>query len=133
MPLITPDFERYARRLNGVSFSETATPFYEMFSGALMWEDEKAPLPFSELGWFRAVLAYRTSKIMGQPRTEFESIWNALREIAPDWPGFREERCQSTSKLAEMVEKERNTAKRSIDRLEAVTSGRWKPLSGNNS
>ena len=85
--LITPEFERHARRLNDLTFSETARRFYEMMSGALMWDDEKPDIPFSELGWFRAALAYRSSIILGQPRTEFESVWSALLRIAPDWPG----------------------------------------------
>ena len=70
-------------------FSETAGRFYELMSGALMWDDEKANLPFSELGWFREALAYRSSIILAQPRSEFEPIWTVLKRVAPKWPGFR--------------------------------------------
>ena len=46
-------------------------------SGALMWEDEKANLPFAELGWFRAALAYRNSIILGQPLAPSSSLYGA--------------------------------------------------------
>ncbi len=128
--LITPEFERHARRLNDLTFSETARRFYEVMSGALMWDDEKPDIPFSELGWFRAALAYRSSVILGQPRTEFESIWSALQRTAPKWPGFRAERCTPSPELVDFLNAQRKSSKRSIDRLDDAMSGRWKPLSG---
>lgn len=128
--LVTPEFEKYARRLNDLTFSETARRFYEMMSGGLMWEDEKPDIPFSENGWFRAALAYRSSVILGKPRTEFASIWSALQRIAPKWPGFRPERCTPSPELVDFLTKQRNSSTRALDRLDAVTSGRWKPLSG---
>lgn len=128
--LVTPDFERYARSLNDVGFSETARPFYEALSGALIWEDETPSIPFSELGWFRAALAYRTSLILGQPRTELESIWNALRKFSPNWPGFRPERCTSSRELLELVNQEKKSMMRLLKRVDAAASGEWKPLSG---
>ena len=131
--LVTPNFEKCARCLNDLSFSKTALPIYEVMSGALMWEDEKPEIPFSELGWFRAVLAYRTSIILGQPRREFESIWSALREIAPNWPGFRAERCTSTPELVEQFGAQKKKSIRALDRMDAALSGRRKPLSGGQS
>ena len=130
MSLITADFERYARTLDDVIFSETARPFYEAMSGGLMWGDEQSEIPFSELGWFRAALAYRTSVILGQPRNELESIWNALRRFAPNWPGFRAERCSPSPELVELVNKEKKSMARLLDRTNAAVSGKWKPLSG---
>lgn len=129
-PLLTPEFASHARRLNDLVFSETAPQFFEMMSGALMWDDEKPDIPSSELGWFRAALAYRSSVILGQPRTEFESIWSALRRIAPGWPGFRSERCTPSAVLVEYLNEQRKSSARSLDRLDARTSGKWKPLSG---
>ena len=101
-----------------------------MMSGALMWDDEKPDIPFSELGWFRAALAYRSSVILGQPRTEFESVWIALQRIAPNWPGFRAERCTPSPELVDYLQEQRKSSARSLDRLDAATSGSWKPLSG---
>jgi hypothetical protein len=128
--LMTPQFEENARLLNKLPFSESAAYFYEMMSGALMWEDEKTRLPSSELGWFRAALAYRSSVILGRPRTEFEPIWSALKRVAPNWPGFRPERCQPNPELLNYLHVEKKSSRRYLDRLDAATSGRWKPLSG---
>ena len=128
--LITPEFERYARRLNDLTFSGNARRFYEMMSGALMWDDEKPDIPFSELGWFRAALAYRSSVIFGQPRAEFESIWSALQRIAPKWPGFRPERCSPNPELVDFLNEQRKASARSLERLDKAASGQWKPLSG---
>lgn len=128
--LITSEFERHARRLNDLTFSETARRSYEMMSGALMWDDEKPNIPFSELGWFRAALAYRSSVILGQPRCEFGAIWSALRRIAPDWPGFRSERCTPSPELVDYLNEQRKSSARLFDRLGAATSGHSKPLSG---
>jgi hypothetical protein len=127
---MTPGFEQHARFLNDLAFSATARPVYEMMSGALMWEDEQADLPFSELGWFRAALAYRSSVILGQPRTELEPIWGALRRVASKWPGFRAERCAPSPELVELLNAESGTSKRLLDRLDDAFTGRWKPLSG---
>lgn len=128
--LITPEFEKHAQRLNDLTFSETARRFYEMMSGALMWEDEKPDLPFSEIGWFRAALAYRSSVILGQPRPELESVWSALQRIAPEWPGFRPERCTPSPELVDYLNEQGKRSARSLDRLDGLMSGRWKPLSG---
>ena len=123
-PLITPEFEEYAGLLNDLPFSQTARHFYEMMSGALMWEDEKGELPFSELGWFRAALAYRSSILLGQPRPEFESIWTALMRVAPNWPGFRAERCTPSSELVAYLNEQEKSSKRTLDHLDAATGGR---------
>jgi hypothetical protein len=128
--LITPDFERHARRLGDLTFSEKSRPFYEVMSGALMWDDEKPDIPISELGWFRAALAYRSSVLLGAPRTEFESIWSALQRMAPNWPGFRSERCTSSAELVDYLNKQRKSSARYLDRLDAAMSESWKPLSG---
>jgi len=128
--LITSGFEKHAQKLSNLPHSETARRFYELMSGAVMWEDEKPNIPFSELGWFRAALAYRSSILLGEPRTEFEDIWNALKRIAPDWPGFRLERRTPSDELVAYLNEQRKGLKRSLKRLEAAADGSWKPLFG---
>jgi hypothetical protein len=66
--LITPRFKKYARLLNDLPVCDTASPFYEMMSGALMWPDQKANIPFAKPGWSRAALAYRSSLILNSPK-----------------------------------------------------------------
>lgn len=130
LSLLTRRFEKYAQLLNSLPFSDKAHPFYEIMSDALMWDDEKANLPISELGWFRAALAYRSSVILAQPRTEFEPIWNSLKRIAPKWPGFRPERCTPSLELVDILNRQRKILKRELDRLDAAASGRSKLLAG---
>jgi hypothetical protein len=128
--LLTPEFEKYARLLNDLSIDGTAVPFYELMSGALMWPDEKAKMPVAELGWFRAALNFRSSLILQGPRTEFEPVWNALKQAAPNWPGFRPERCTPSPELVEILTKQKRKSARYLDRQGRAESGKWKPLSG---
>jgi hypothetical protein len=130
LSLFTLGFKVHARLLNDLPFSEKARHFYEMMSGALIWEDEKPDLPSSELGWFRAALAYRTSIILHQPRHEFEPIWTALKQFAPKWPDFRPERCTHNPELVDYVNQQRNRSKRSLEHLDTVVRRRKKSLSG---
>jgi hypothetical protein len=124
--LMTPEFEKYAPLLNDLVFSETARPFYEMLSGALMWDDEKPSIPFSEIGWFRVALAYRTSVILGDPRVEFEHIWVSLQRAAPKWPGFRPERCTPSPELLDCINNGKKSCEGWLDRLDAAAK-REKP------
>jgi hypothetical protein len=60
---------------------ENAEPFYELMSGAFIWEDEKVRgLNTYELGCLRGIFRYRTSLISREPDERFASLWNALRE-----------------------------------------------------
>ena len=128
--LISPEFERYARLLNALPFSESARRVYEVMSGAVMWDDEQADIPFSEIGWFRMALAYRSSLIVGAPRVELEPIWVALEKAAPQWPGFRSERCAPSEELAHFLAESKRKSSRELELLDSALSGRSKPLSG---
>lgn len=128
--LISPEFERYALLLNDLPFRESARRVYEVMSGAIMWEDERTDIPFSEIGWFRMALAYRSSVIAGVPRVEFEQIWVALKKSAPHWPGFRSERCTPSEELAHFLAQSKKKSNREIQLLDFVLSGHSKPLSG---
>lgn len=66
-------------------------------AGGLIWDDETPKA--SDYGanlraeiYLRKVIAYRASLTMGQARTELEDNWNELKQLAPNWPGFRAER-----------------------------------------
>jgi len=128
--LITAQFEKYARLLNTLPFRASARHFYEVMSGAIMWDDEKADIPFSEIGWFRVALAYRSSLILGAPRKEFEAVWFALQKAAPAWPGFRGERCAPSEELVRFLAESKKKSSRRLDLFDSVVSGRSKPFSG---
>jgi hypothetical protein len=128
--LLTPDFEKYARLLDDLAFRKSARQLYEVMSGSVMWDDEKASIPFSQLGWFRAALAYRSSVILGKPRIEFEPVWRELQRVAPNWPGFRAERCTPNPALVEYLNTHTKNSMRQINRLDDALSERRKLLSG---
>jgi hypothetical protein len=90
----TPEFHKYAAIVDKIPYCEHAGRFHDMMSGATVWDDEAIDLPMSEFRWYRAVLAYRQSLRFGSPNEFYESAWEALRLAAPNWPGFRKERCE---------------------------------------
>ena len=124
--------EIYAPLLNDLIFRPDARPHYEMMSGALLWDDEKAAIPFIAIGWFRATLAYRTSVLLAKPRIEFESIWTDVQRLAPRWPGFRPERCTPSADLVAFLTAHKEKSERDFRRILDATSGKWRPLSGSS-
>jgi hypothetical protein len=87
---------------------ENAEPFYELMSGAFIWEDEKVRgLNTYELGCLRGIFRYRTSLISREPDERFASLWNALREKYPNWIGLAPERCSPNDAFVERYRKER--------------------------
>ena len=81
---------------------ENARFFYDLMSGAFIWEDEKLyGLKTGELGCLRAIFRYRTSLITQELDERFASLWNALREKYPEWIGFAPERCSPDQSFAE--------------------------------
>ena len=127
---ISPNFERCARLLDQLPYRKGARCFYEAMSGGLMWDDEKVKLPFSELGWFRAVLSYRSSVILGVPRSQYAPIWDALQRAAPNWPGFRSDRCTAEPESIKLLNGASKRFVRNLNRIDAAVSGDWRPLSG---
>jgi hypothetical protein len=79
-------------------FDPAARGSYEMMSGGLMWRDE-----FPEVGspewqlvaadWvYRYLIGYRASITLGEERAAFRPVWEQVVQMAPNWPGLREER-----------------------------------------
>jgi hypothetical protein len=89
----------YAVRLNNIDTpSPTATPFYELMSGGLVWTDEKITDVPSEVIWaLRPLFAHRASLIKGVPDTKWLAYWAACIEMFPRWIGFLPERAKPTA------------------------------------
>jgi hypothetical protein len=89
-------FEHLAARLNSLAPDPDARCFFEQLSGALIWTDERPGFPtdLNELGALRMLWNYRTSLLLGKPRTEFKSLWTAAKKLAPHWPCFLPDRRQ---------------------------------------
>ena len=86
--------KQHAEHLNGITSPvEPEDVFYELMSGALVWRDETNNSTAIEMVWaLRPVRAYRTSLMLGEPRTELEEFWNEAQSLFPDWVGFRPQR-----------------------------------------
>jgi hypothetical protein len=86
-----------AAMLDKVTFNPQARMGYDMLAGGLYWSDEIPAWNFDELaggqypsgfGQFRALLNYRSSLILGQPRERFGELWESASLLCPKWPGF---------------------------------------------
>lgn len=85
----------YSRRLNFRCWRwPRQQPFYEIMSGALVWQDEipwRVPM---QIVWaLRPVWAYRTGLILGESRPG-RDYWELCRTLFPWWVGFHRVRCR---------------------------------------
>ena len=79
--------------------------FFECLSGGLIWTDERPPFEVDaeELGSLRVLWNYRTSLLLGKPRTEFDEVWSSALMLAPQWPGFLQERREPRTGLLALI------------------------------
>jgi hypothetical protein len=91
----------HAAHLNRICWAEQFTqPFYEIWSGALVWRDETNSQTPVEVIWaLRPIWKYRTSIILNEPREELGELWRFARGQFPDWVGFRADRRLGTPEL----------------------------------
>ena len=87
-------------------FDPSAGPSFELFSGSFIWDDEnymELALLCNEMKCRACIeaVAFRSSLILGRPNEEFRGSWEELKQVCPEWPGFRAER-QSESLRAEL-------------------------------
>jgi hypothetical protein len=91
----------YAAHLNAIDApSRSQPPFYELMSGAVVWRDEtRRDTPVEVIWALRFVCAYRTSLMLGEPRTELAKFWEHALSQFPKWVGFSPERRASDPEL----------------------------------
>jgi hypothetical protein len=71
--------------------SPTATVFYEMLSGGLVWSDEipaRENRPPSCAEYLRPIFNYRSGLILGRPNKKYREFWKEASRLFPEWPGF---------------------------------------------
>ena len=97
---IEKEYESIAMQMNIQRRSRFAYLQYHLLAVALFWTDEM-PEGISETGEdaLRFVLRYRTSLMLGNPQSEFESLWTAARRTFPHWVGFSTDRCEPSEQL----------------------------------
>jgi hypothetical protein len=95
----------HAKRLDSLSQpSPSATVFYEVMSGALVWSDEKIEGVPTEVIWaLRPLFAFRSSLILGSPQEKWRPYWEASVAMFPHWIGFRPERLIATPELLRVI------------------------------
>ena len=135
---IPSDISRLTNAMDTLQFDCDSPYFYEVMSGALVWDDEKTGFSseyFSpvEIGLLRMIWAFRSGLILGSPRLEFESVWRRAQDAAPNWPGFRAERCSPSEEVILYLKTAKRRSDRNFDRYEKASAGAWKPLSGQQS
>jgi hypothetical protein len=122
---VNPEFEKiiaplraHAARLDAMAEpSPTATVFYEVMSGALVWSDEKIKDVPTQVIWsLRPLWAFRSSVISGAPAEKWRLYWDACVALFPRWIGFRPERMKSSPELLKILEDGRASVKRELER-----------------
>lgn len=83
--------------LAACQYNPAAACTYDVMAGGLIWEDE-VPSAIDRTSnlrasvYLRSVIAYRASLSLNAPRVELENEWKELKQLLPNWPGFRDDR-----------------------------------------
>jgi hypothetical protein len=114
-----------ARAIRRCRYSPAATRSAELMSGGFMWSDEMPARWYFDPDYgytFRFLIGFRASLIRGEPMEGLRPIWDEVRRLCPQWPGFRPER--SDPALREELERELRSTCRSVTRALRQTFGR---------
>ena len=106
----------HAGRLEKISRpSPSATAFYEVMSGGLVWTDEKIQDVPTEVIWaLRPLWAYRSSVICGVPAEKWRPYWDICLSLFPHWIGFLPERMKPSPELLEILKSGREGLMRDL-------------------
>ena len=83
------------RAIRRCRYSPAATRSAELMSGGFMWSDEMPARWYFDPDYgytFRLLIGFRASLIRGEPIEGLRPIWDKVRRLCPQWPGFRPER-----------------------------------------
>ena len=115
---IAKSFELIADALNRLRRRQDAQVSYDLLSDALVWSDEfptVSALEFNErFSNIRFLFRYRTTLILQSPDEQYESLWNLAGSLFPNWPGFADDRCQSSQQLIDLFHQQRRLAMKSL-------------------
>jgi hypothetical protein len=112
------DLHLIASVVSSLKYSREAFVTYDIFSDALIWSDEM-PDPGVETlpyySYFRPVLRYRSSLILGVPEDRCRTQWEEAIRCFPKWPGFNPDR--RSRALADVLVRLSSDADADIERL----------------
>jgi hypothetical protein len=109
----------HAQHLNSIDTPDpTATPRYEIMSGALIWPDEtNMNTPIYVVWALRELFAYRTRLMLDNADPD-NTFWDECVALFPNWIGFLPERRQPTPELLAEYRRGQVTTKRCLRNLE---------------
>ncbi|BBM84711.1 hypothetical protein [Candidatus Uabimicrobium amorphum] len=84
--------EEIIENLRKCRYSKDAKRSYDIMRGGFIWSDE---LPNDDIIYHMILaraIGYRGSLSLGEKRDDLEEDWLKIKELFPDWPGFREDR-----------------------------------------
>ena len=94
------DLSRLSTSMEALEKKPNADVFYDLLSGAFIWEDELPQPDGVSLDCLRFVFKYRTGLIIGEIQSNLESFWEEAILRFPNWIGFSAERVEPNEVLA---------------------------------
>lgn len=96
-------------KLRKLKHDSRASAIIDVMSGAFIWSDERlTDLTVAEMGCYRAILRYRTNRIVSEGDDRFSELWNELAREYPHWIGFDSARCNPSPDLVAQFNEYRN-------------------------
>lgn len=122
-------FRFLAARLNAMDCKNEAAWSVDIFSSSFKFDDETPDETIVFNGFdislklatlMRRLWGYRMSLIMGNPRLDLAETWESGKSLAPNWAGFRTDRCSSAMQpIVQEVREKILQFDQDIGRLEA--------------
>lgn len=99
----SPLFVQFCNELDALSPEGDARCLFDGMSGGFKFSDEfprqvKSIEDYPMLALvslLRCLWAYRTSVVRTRPRVDLLPWWEATKKLAPNWPGFLQQRCSA--------------------------------------
>lgn len=122
--------QELSKKLNSATYVTDDDYSWDIMSGGIVWADERADYSTEELNLVRELWAFRSRKILSESREKQQQTWDTIISLAPNWPGFRSERCEPEPHIIKFLAAKKASSDRYLDRMEKASKGIWMPLSG---
>lgn len=122
--------QELSKKLESAKHITDAEYSWDVMSGGIVWNDERSDYTTEELNLVRELWAFRSRRILGEPSENQQETWDSIMQLAPNWPGFRSERCKPVSQIVDFLVTKKAISDKYFDRMEKASKGLWKPLSG---
>lgn len=91
------DVTHFGQYFRPLKHDPNATRSLHSQAGSFYWSDEMPDFvddghPASIKMFMVSLLGFRTMRMQGENVPEYEPLWNRLRDVCPEWPGFKRDR-----------------------------------------